>query len=329
MVQEYPIGIAIDLDLAAYSHSCKPNVFMRWNGRVVTLIPLEEGLDASDTKLARISRHHDEFNMLAPTEVRQQYLRAFSCVDCWCDRCRDTSFFGFAQKGKLLVSAVDGTLVPCYDWEFPDSSDDIGEFIGFGYGIKEHNCDRRRIGIATRHIPFKAKHTEIVVSALLLLPNSDNLFRTAVLEFILDSVPISRHFIKNPVVIARLREEYTRYVLRCFPKNYGGHSLRALMILGHDLIRAKRIQLASIIFDEAEEWVGKLWPDASDEGDELAVIERLDFLYSCIRKKIDPPPVADWERNVLYNAVPENSFATHLCDMFALGASGGVLPIQL
>jgi hypothetical protein len=280
---------------------------LRWNGRVASLIPLDDGLDANDTNLARMYRHPDDVNFLMPTEMRQDMLLGFLGVVCHCDRCRNIEF------SVLVQISFDDSIIS-------DICADICDVIGVGSNLT--HCDNKRLRErhSTKRSPFSNKHFAIAVNALLFLPGSKNLFRTAVIAFLLGE-SVEGDFIDNPVVAARLRLEYYRDILRCFPTNFGGHLLLTLMRLCHDLIRAKRFMLATITLDKVEERVGKLW----SEGDESALIERIIYLESCIKKKAFPPPVLEWETEALIDAAKKkNSFARRMCHMLAAAELGTV-----
>ncbi|ETN77588.1 hypothetical protein NECAME_10937 [Necator americanus] len=79
------IGMALDLGISKYNHSCRPTCTMVFDGFRVCLRPLVPGVDASDTTKAFISY----IDVGRSKYVRRKDLKARWYFDCECTRCVD------------------------------------------------------------------------------------------------------------------------------------------------------------------------------------------------------------------------------------------------
>uniref|UniRef100_A0A0R3RN83 SET domain-containing protein n=1 Tax=Elaeophora elaphi TaxID=1147741 RepID=A0A0R3RN83_9BILA len=81
------IGLALDLGVSAYDHSCRPNCSLVFDGFHAYLRPLTSETNASDTLTARISY----IDIGRSRYQRQKELKSKWYFDCQCERCVDPS----------------------------------------------------------------------------------------------------------------------------------------------------------------------------------------------------------------------------------------------
>ncbi|WKX91606.1 hypothetical protein Q1695_009993 [Nippostrongylus brasiliensis] len=79
------VGMALDLGVSKYNHSCRPTCSMVFDGYRVCLRPLVPGVDASDVTQAFISY----VDVGRSKYVRRKDLKARWYFDCECTRCAD------------------------------------------------------------------------------------------------------------------------------------------------------------------------------------------------------------------------------------------------
>uniref|UniRef100_A0A915Q776 MYND-type domain-containing protein n=1 Tax=Setaria digitata TaxID=48799 RepID=A0A915Q776_9BILA len=79
------IGLALDLGVSAYDHSCRPNCSLVFDGFHACLRPLTSETDATDIRTARISY----IDVGRSRYKRQNELKSKWYFDCQCDRCKD------------------------------------------------------------------------------------------------------------------------------------------------------------------------------------------------------------------------------------------------
>nr|CDJ97871.1 Zinc finger domain containing protein [Haemonchus contortus] len=79
------VGMALDLGISKYNHSCRPTCTMVFDGYRVCLRPLVPGVDASDVSQAFISY----IDVGRSKYVRRKDLKARWYFDCECSRCVD------------------------------------------------------------------------------------------------------------------------------------------------------------------------------------------------------------------------------------------------
>uniref|UniRef100_A0AAF5RSX9 MYND-type domain-containing protein n=2 Tax=Wuchereria bancrofti TaxID=6293 RepID=A0AAF5RSX9_WUCBA len=81
------IGLALDLGVSAYDHSCRPNCSLVFDGFHAYLRPLTSETNAFDLHVARISY----IDIGCSRYQRQKQLKSKWYFDCQCDRCMDQS----------------------------------------------------------------------------------------------------------------------------------------------------------------------------------------------------------------------------------------------
>ncbi|MCP9263478.1 Histone-lysine N-methyltransferase SMYD3 [Dirofilaria immitis] len=81
------IGLALDLEVSAYNHSCRPNCSLVFDGFHAYLRPLTSETNAADPRTAFISY----IDIGRSRYQRQKELKLKWYFDCRCDRCVDSS----------------------------------------------------------------------------------------------------------------------------------------------------------------------------------------------------------------------------------------------
>jgi hypothetical protein len=329
------IGCAIDLDLCAYSRSCRPNVFLRWQGRKAVLLPLEDNLDPSDTTKARIYSDslNEDSNLLFPTHVRKLFIFSQRGFACLCDRCRDNALdaelecikcegchFSTLKPLRNLRSTrnLSHWIPSCETCGFITTPELFAEnhkiygyianHVKYGALMKlNHNI---RLGLCIS-FPTKAQLQGILTILLFLPPGS--IFYANVIHYLFFTCFLGE-IVKGRGVLAEFRLKYLKVIRKCLPTYWGETLLVAQLRTCHDLIRAKRFGLAEVILTEIEECVSRLY---SEEESGQSFKSRIEFLRSSIRDQSSIAlAVVPWEMNNLERIFKEHRMTPRMIEAF-------------